>query len=45
MSCVQLSEGEFQVSKPPGLWLRLSGAVKGPFQSARTVSQHVCGTD
>ena len=30
MSCVQLSEGGFQVVYPPplGLWSRLSGVVK-----------------
>ena len=28
MSCVQLSEGGFQVSYPLGLWSRSSGVVK-----------------
>ena len=30
MSCVQLSEGGFQVVYPLGLWPRSSGVVKSP---------------
>ena len=31
MSCVQLSEGGFQVVYPLGLWSRSSGVVKFPY--------------
>ena len=32
MSCVQSSEGGFEVVCPVGLWSRFSGVVKGLFE-------------